>query len=142
VTRVIVDPGVFVSAFISPRRAAPALLIDAFLDGRFEVVACPALIGELAEVLGREKFSAHSSEGRADAFVAVILDSAEMVVDAVPTAAETPDPDDDYLVALARANGTDAIISGDRHLLGAVLDGVRVWTPREIADQLGLITSA
>jgi len=31
VTRVVIDPGVLVSAFISPRKAAPALLVDAFL---------------------------------------------------------------------------------------------------------------
>ena len=43
-TRVVIDPGVLVSAFISPRKAAPALLVDAFLDGHFEMLVSPTLI--------------------------------------------------------------------------------------------------
>jgi hypothetical protein len=41
VTRAVIDPGVLVPAFISSRRAAPALLVDALLDGRFEAVVTP-----------------------------------------------------------------------------------------------------
>jgi hypothetical protein len=37
VTRVVIDPGVLVSAFISPKQAAPALLVDAILDGNLDV---------------------------------------------------------------------------------------------------------
>lgn len=54
-TRVVIDPGVLVSAFISPRKAAPALLVDALLDGHFEMIVSPKLIAELTDVLGREK---------------------------------------------------------------------------------------
>jgi predicted nucleic acid-binding protein len=68
VIRVVIDPGVLVSAFISSRRAAPALLVDAFLDGHFEMLVSPTLISELTDVLGREKFAAHAAEGRAAAF--------------------------------------------------------------------------
>jgi len=31
--------------------------------------------------------------------------------------AASPDPDDDYLIALARVSGADYLVSGDRHLL-------------------------
>jgi len=55
VTRVVIDPGVLVSAFISTRKAAPALLVDALLDGHFEMIVSPKLIAELTDVLGREK---------------------------------------------------------------------------------------
>lgn len=56
-TRVVIDPGVLVSAFISPKKAAPALLVDAVLDGSLDVLVCPALITELTDVLDREKFA-------------------------------------------------------------------------------------
>jgi putative PIN family toxin of toxin-antitoxin system len=138
VTRVVIDPGVLVSAFISPRKAAPALLVDAFLDGSVEVLACPALIAELTDVLGREKFSAHAAEGRAAAYIAVVLDRATMVDDVEPGSAMTADVDDDYLIALAQAHGVDAVVSGDRHLLDAASSALSVLTPRQLADRLGL----
>jgi putative PIN family toxin of toxin-antitoxin system len=138
VTRVVIDPGVLVSAFISPRKAAPALLVDAFLDGHFEMLVSPTLIAELTDVLDREKFAAHAAEGRASAFIAVLLDRAEMVKDATPGSLTTADADDDYLLALAQANDAGAVVSGDGHLLNVTSSDLPVLTPRELADRLGL----
>ena len=137
-TRVVIDPGVLVSAFISPRKAAPALLVDAFLDGHFEMLVSPTLIAELTDVLGREKFAAHAADGRAVAFIAVLLDRAEMVPDAAPGSLKTADADDDYLVALAEAHDVDAIVSGDGDLLEVTSSDLPVLTPRALADRLGL----
>jgi putative PIN family toxin of toxin-antitoxin system len=141
VTRVVIDPGVLVSAFISPRKAAPALLVDAFLDGHFEMLVSPLLISELTEVLEREKFTEHAAEGRAAAFIAVLLDRAEMVEDGELRSEKTADPDDDYLIALAHEHQADAIVSGDRHLLDAASSDLSVMRPREMADRLGLASS-
>jgi len=141
VTRVVIDPGVLVSAFVSPRKASPALLVDAFLDGRFEVLVSPALISELTDVLGREKFSAQAAEGRAAAFIAVLLDRAERVEDPVPGSPRTADADDDYLIHLAEAHRVDAVVSGDRHLLDAGSSDLPVLTPRDLADRMGLASS-
>ena len=73
-TRVVIYPGVLVSAFISPTKVAPAFLVDAILDGNLELLVSPALIAELTEVLGREKFAAHAPEGRAAAYIATLRD--------------------------------------------------------------------
>lgn len=140
-TRVVIDPGVLVSAFISPRKAAPALLVDAFLDGRFEMLVSPKLIAELTDVLGREKFAAHAADGRAAAFIAVLLDRAEMVKDTAPGSLKTADADDDYLIAVAQAHKADAVVSGDPHLLDVTSSDRQVLTPRELADRLGLVSS-
>ncbi len=137
-TRVVIDPGVLVSAFISPKKAAPALLVDAILDGDLDVLVSPALIAELTDVLGREKFAAHAAEGRAAAYIAALRDQATMVEDAAPGSARTADADDDYLIALAQAHAADAVVSGDRHLLDAGSSELQVLTPRELADRLGL----
>jgi putative PIN family toxin of toxin-antitoxin system len=138
VTRVVIDPGVLVSAFISPTKAAPARLVDAFLDGTFEIIVSPTLIAELTEVLGRERFAEHAADGRAAAYLAMLLDRAEMFHDADPGQLRTADPDDDYLLALAQAQRADAVVSGDRHLLDAGTSGLPVLTPRQLADRLGL----
>lgn len=45
----------------------------------------------------------------------------------------TPNPADDYLVALTLATKVDAVVSGDRHLHEA---DITVLTPRELADRL------
>jgi hypothetical protein len=59
-----------------------------------------------------------------------------MAEDPDPVPAVTRDPADDYLVALARRERVDAIISGDLDLREAGLDDPLVWTPREAGDRL------
>jgi predicted nucleic acid-binding protein len=48
----------------------------------------------------------------------------------------TRDPDDDYLVGLARSTAADALVSGDRDLTDLTLGDVRLLTPRAFLDQL------
>jgi len=138
VIRVVIDPGVYVSAFISPRRAAPGIAIESLLDGDIDALVSPLLMAELARVLGRDKFERAASDGRADAFVALIAERVVRVEDPAPTSGATADPDDDYLVALARAHDAEAIVSGDRHLLSAASEDLPVWTPRALVDRLDL----
>jgi predicted nucleic acid-binding protein len=101
------------------------------------MLVSPTLIAELTDVLGRKKFAAHAADGRAAAFIAVLLDRAEMVQDAASGSLKTADEDDDYLVALAQAHKADAIASGDPHLLDVTSSGLQVLTPRALADRLG-----
>jgi len=138
VIRVVIDPGVYVSAFISPRRAAPGLVVEALLDGDVEALVSPLLMAELARVLARDKFARAASDGRAEAFVVLIAERGFRVEDPAPIPGATDDPDDDYLVALARAHGADAIVSGDRHLLAIASGELPVWTPRVLVDRLEL----
>ncbi len=136
--RVVIDPGVYVSAFISPRRAAPAIVVEALLDGHVDVLVSPLLLAELTRVLGRAKFERAASDGRGEAFVALIAECGARVEGPTPTPGATDDPDDDYLVALARTHRVEAIVSGDRHLLTADSDELPVWTPRRLVDRLAL----
>ena len=46
------------------------------------------------------------------------------------------DRKDDYLVALARDERVDAIVSGDRDLLEAGLTAPPIWSPRELVERL------
>ncbi len=107
---------------------------------RVQVLVCACLIDELAGVLARPKFVRHSGDGRARDFVATISDHAIEVGDPVMAAGVTADPDDDYLIGLARAHDAQAVVSGDRHLLDATDVGVGVWSPRAAVGHLGLDT--
>lgn len=51
--RVVIDPGVLVSAAILPGRP-PRAVVDAVLDGRCTLIVSPALLDELDEVLHRK----------------------------------------------------------------------------------------
>jgi len=62
VIRVVVDPGVFVSALIGTRGAAPDLVVRALVDDRIEVVASPLLLDELERVQRRPKFHRYVDE--------------------------------------------------------------------------------
>jgi putative PIN family toxin of toxin-antitoxin system len=130
VTRAVVDPSVFVSAFIGSPDAGPGRLVDAWRDRRFVLVVSPLLLGELDEVLSRPKFARWAGDGRAEAYVAGFGARSEHRPD--PSQAppkEVRDPKDDYLVALVRATRADFLVSLDRDLLDAQLDGITVTDP-------------
>ncbi|MBB4665057.1 hypothetical protein [Conexibacter arvalis] len=55
----------------------------------------------------------------------------------MPIPSVTRDPADDYLVALARAQQVDAIVSGDRDLVEAGIERPPVQRP---ADFIGLLS--
>jgi len=138
VTRVVLDANVLVSAALAKDPAAPSVrAFDALLDGRIEVVGCPALLGEIANVLGRERLRRYLSIDEARRFVADLLGVITLAEDPPrPYPAVCRDPDDDYLVALARAVDVDALVTGDRDLLELAEVGVEVITPRALVERL------
>ena len=103
--RVVIDANVLVSAALARDPAAPSVrAFDAPLDGRIEAVGCPALLGEVAAVLGRERLRRYLSIEEARRFVADLASVMTLVADpSPPYPAVCRDPGDDYLVALARA---------------------------------------
>jgi putative PIN family toxin of toxin-antitoxin system len=132
VLKVVVDPGVLVSALISPS-GPPADLRRAWREGLFDLVVSPMLLDELGRVLWRDRFRRYVSLEDAARYVAALERDADVVADPanVPQGL-TADPGDDYLVALCRAAGA-ILVSGDAHLVG--LPGV--LTPRALAEVLG-----
>ena len=134
--RVVIDPGVFISALIGSRGGAPDLVVRAFVDDRISVVASPLLLAELELVLRRPKFAAYVDERTVREFVERIRRHAMIVDDPIEQPVVTRDRKDDYLVALARSEHVDAIVSGDRDLIDVGLAAPAVWTPRQLADRL------
>ncbi len=134
--RVVLDPNVLVSAAISTA-GPPREIVMAWIDRRFELVASPALIGELRGVLARPRFRRWVSEATATEFVDGVADDAVIIDDPPPLAGLSPDPDDDYLIALARSADADYLVSGDRHLLDLTDQLPPVLTPRQFFDLIG-----
>jgi putative PIN family toxin of toxin-antitoxin system len=134
--RVVLDVNVLVSALLSPD-GAPARILVAWVDGAFELVVSPLLLAELERVLAYPKISKRIPSDDANRFVTLIAEQALAVSD--PDAdppVRSPDPGDDYLIALAAA--ADALlVSGDAHLVSLMRDSP-IHTPAQLADRLGV----
>ncbi len=133
--RVVIDPGVLVSALIS-RTGAPARLLRHWLDGALDLLVSPALLAELERVLARPKFERHFTRGEAAAFIALLRERGVELSDPEDVKERSPDPADDYLLALAEGGAADVLISGDRHLTELAAPPVLVLTARELVDRL------
>jgi putative PIN family toxin of toxin-antitoxin system len=130
VPRAVLDPNVLVSALISPGAPSARLLLE-LRAGAFELVTSPRLLEELDEVLHREKFRRYATELEVDAYVEMIRAESTIVADPdVPLEPSSEDPDDDYLIELARATRSAALVSGDSHLL-RLRGRIPVLGPRE-----------
>lgn len=132
--RVVFDVGVLVSALLS-REGTPALALDSWRDGAFDLVVSPLLLDELERVLRRPKFRRYLTAAEVTAFVVALEREAIVVADPEQEHGLTEDPGDDYLVSLARAARADWLVSGDAHLLGHRLEPP-VVAPREFLELL------
>lgn len=133
--RVVLDSNVLVSALISTAGSSREI-VTAWVDERLALIASPTLIDELRDVLGRPRLRRWVSVETATEFIDGLAEDAEIVDDPPPLPGLTPDPEDDYLVALARAAHADYLVSGDRHLLGLADPTPPVLTPRQFLDLL------
>lgn len=98
------------------------------------------LLRELAEVLARPRIRTPlAAIGRSPA--ALFADYAAIVEILVPTevpAVIAADPDDDHVLACAQAARADALVSGDRHLLGlgSPWNGIAILTAAQAIEFL------
>ena len=133
--RVILDVNVYVAALLSPA-GTPAQVLLAWTSDRYELIVSPQLLAELERVLRRPKFRRSISDAETTALVTALREAATVVPDPPSAPGLTPDPKDDYLVALARAADADCIVSGDVHLTGLEDARPPVLSPRPFLDQL------
>lgn len=116
--RLVVDASTLVSGVASrPGGGAPWLILAALLDFEFEAIVCPRLIGEFRDALTGRYFRERFDPDDLAEIVDNVEEAATRYADPKEITPLLRDPDDDYLVALARESGADAIVSGDRDLL-------------------------
>jgi uncharacterized protein len=135
VPRAVLDPNVLVSALISPVGPSARLLLE-LRAGGFELVTSSNLLGELADVLRREKFRHYVDVAEVETYIEFLRLESTVLDDPEPSSEPLgDDPDDEYLIALARAARAEALVSGDSHLL-RLRDVIPVLTPREFLGSL------
>ena len=133
--RAVLDTNVLISALISAGGPSAALLLE-LRTGAFELVVSSALLTELREVLARPKFRAYVTAPEVAGYVDLIEHEATIHEDPAESREKlSADPDDEYLIDLARTAAVDVLVSGDSHLLD--LRGiVPVMTPAEFLATL------
>ena len=127
--RAVIDTNVLIAGLLW--RSSPHALLAHVRGGTLGLVSSPALLGELADVLGRSKFDAvlKRSKISREHLLAEIRQLAE-VIDPPPLPQPVcRDPDDDAVLALALAAQVDLIVSGDADLLAlGVFQGIPIVT--------------
>jgi uncharacterized protein len=113
--RAVLDPNVIISAALTPT-GSPARVLTAWLNGRFELVISPDLLGELDRALAYPKLRKRIPEENARALVQLIERGSVVRCDPDDPPAISRDRGDDYLIALAKANEA-VLVSGDADLL-------------------------
>ena len=84
----------------------------------FDLVICDRLLGEVRSVLTeRPRLRKWISVEAAELYVDTLATMADVRPDPAPGPALTRDPDDDYVIHLARAHNAEVIVSGDADLL-------------------------
>ena len=115
--RAVVDTNVLVSGLLW--YGAPHAVMERLRSGTLALVSSPALMAELADVIGRANFDAvlaRSNTSR-ERLLAEVRQLAEIVEPPPLPAPVCRDPDDDKVLALAIAAQIDLVVSGDHDLL-------------------------
>lgn len=116
-TRLVLDTSTLVSGAVSPTASPPAVLLDAAQAAVFDLIACPRILMEIERALKKPYFATRFTPTERAGLIETMRLLAIMLPDPTDAPSLVRDGNDDYLVALARSAGADAIVSGDRDLL-------------------------
>jgi putative PIN family toxin of toxin-antitoxin system len=132
--RAVLDPNVIISATLSPG-GSPGRLFRSWLEGAYELVVSPLLLGELKRALGYSKLRDRVTTDETQELLELLTRAGVTIREpVVPSEVRSPDPDDDYLIALASISRS-VLVSGDGDLLG-LSDQIPVYSPAQFLAML------
>lgn len=137
--RLVLDASVLLAAPVGRPEGSPSLLVEAARSGAIEMIACETLLSEFQRGLVGRYFRDRVRDEERVLLCAMVRGIAIVFPDPVSPPRVVRDPADDYLVALARVAGADAIVTGDRDLLDHESLEPPAVTAREACVQLGLL---
>jgi len=124
---VVLDTNVLVSSALSNGKPFEIL--------QFVSVTSPAIVGELRDVLERDRLP--FSDDQVDKLVTKVVSISRVIEPELTVEVVEDDPDDDKILECAIAGAVDCIISGDSHLLDIERHrAVAVYSPDEFLTQL------
>jgi len=136
--RLVLDTNVWISGPLWTGR--PHEILRLAEEGRAVVAVSPAIVEEVADALARTKFAARLAALRTSVpeLVGSLLTLAEVYPPSRVIPVVTADPEDDKILACARAAHARWLVSGDQHLLAPRQHrGIRIVTPQMFLREWG-----
>lgn len=129
--RLVVDTNILVSALLAPT-SLPAHLIVLWREGRFDLLTSADQLDELMRVTRYPKIRERLSPSLAGRLINEIRDLA-VLLEALPIVTASPDPYDNYLLAMASAGAADFLVTGDKRdvLALKLFEGTKIITVRD-----------
>ena len=110
--RLVLDTNILLSALMV-RGTPPDRLYEAWRHGRFQLASAEQQLEELKRVSRRPFFQKRLSASEIGRMVNDIRRLAVMC-DPLPQVVVSPDPNDDFLLAIAQAAAADYLVTGDK----------------------------
>ena len=135
--RVVLDTNILISALLI-QSGPPAAIYTAWQEGYFTLLTCVEQLDELQATLDKPALAARIKPYKAGRLVNQLKDLAELVGD-LPRIKRSPDPTDDFLLALCEAGKADYLVTGDKSGLLALIRhrATRILSARDFNGRLG-----
>lgn len=132
--RLVLDTNVIVAAFRSPTGASAGLLVAA-VNGRFELLASPALFVEYEAVLKRSEHlvAAAADAADVDRFLDTLVDHIEPIEMSFRYRPQLADANDEFVLEVGINGAADAIVTFEARTFAAAAKrfGIAVVTPKQ-----------
>jgi putative PIN family toxin of toxin-antitoxin system len=131
--RVVLDTNILVSALLV-QLGHPAAIYRAWREGGFTLLICAEQLDELKATLHKPAIAARIKPYNAGRLVNELKGLAE-IIGALPRVERSPDPTDDFLLALSEAGKADYLVTGDKSGLLSLArhEGTRIVSASEFA---------
>jgi putative PIN family toxin of toxin-antitoxin system len=110
--RAVLDTNILVSALLV-QTGNPAAIYCAWQEGLFTLLTCAEQLDELRATLRKPRIAERIKPYRAGRVVNELKELAENI-GSLPRVERSPDPTDDFLLALSEAGKADYLVTGDR----------------------------
>lgn len=135
--RVVLDINILLSALMV-RGTPPDRLYEEWRHGCFDLASAERQLEELSRVSRRPFFRTRLKASEIGRMINDIRRLA-LMCDPLPSVAVSPDPNDDYILAIAQASAAEYLVTGDKSDLLALQrhGGTRIVAARELVRLLG-----
>lgn len=129
--RLVIDTNILISALLAGT-SLPAHLVSLWREGRFDLLTSAQQLDELMRVTRYPRIRERLAPALAGRLINEIRDLAVLLT-GLPAVTASPDPYDNYLLAMAVSGPADFLVTGDKcHLLALRLfEGTKIITVRE-----------
>jgi hypothetical protein len=110
--RVVLDTNIIVSALVA-LGGKPAAIVRVWLNGKFTLLTCSAHVDELRATLCKSRVAELIKPYKAGRLVNQVRKLAEDI-HPLPRVERSPDPTDDFLLAMSEGGKADYLMTGDK----------------------------